>query len=530
MATKTIPLDLLNYIAAEWRRSGRWPLTAVLRVQFKKQGKDFDALVRDLPFSFYRRESQAAEIESERIILTPAALELTDGGLADVSPLLELARRGAQKRIAKPYERVYVTTDDLREILGPTRQADLPRLQAFCREFWAGGGGMSISMDDTTRFGLDLHSIRFATVKSGEQYMSLFNPQTSVQQWDKLDDVHKELVRLVYEQWRRTGRWPRLADFAIEHRTLGDVISMLKELPLSILEGYFSLQDEHLPNDQISRLKLRFLGFYVVAKDAEPALFVKTLPIFHEHYEKTVGTNEPMTVDQMAQRLGIPIEEARRLGPLFEFEGHAGLLRTTTDEESWSIRVTQEINNWQGIEDIDEYVRRQQEWQRRHQTAEQVAAEALRGQGLDLGGVPNEIPPSKDADAFDRRGYHRDIVNCVGKLYRDGHRAEAVEKAFKFVWDRLKERTARDDQDGARLVGQVLGGESPPLRVNDLRNSFEKSEQEGWGALYRGAWQAIRSPLLAHVSDADLSEQDALDYLTLVNMLYCKLLSMDLVL
>src|SRR5690242_17669977 len=129
MEIKNASLALINRVVAEWQKTGNWPLTAVLRVQLKKEKQNLDELVRGIPFEFYRNPSQAGVPESERLILSPAAVELADGGLADVTPLLELIRRGVKRRLADPYRRAFVTTDDLKEILGPNRVKDLPRLQ-----------------------------------------------------------------------------------------------------------------------------------------------------------------------------------------------------------------------------------------------------------------------------------------------------------------------------------------------------------------------------------------------------------------
>src|SRR5258708_22361895 len=192
MEIKNASLALINRVVSDWQKTGRWPLTAVLRVQLRKEKQNLEDLLRGMPFELYRTPSEAGVPGSERLILSPAAVELADGGMADVTPLLEVNRRGVKRRLADPYHRAFVTTDDLKEVLGPGLLKDLTRLQDYYAEFWAGGGGVSHE-PAITKFGLDLHSLRYETINSAEQYMALLNPQPRVvQHFDQLDHPHKE--------------------------------------------------------------------------------------------------------------------------------------------------------------------------------------------------------------------------------------------------------------------------------------------------------------------------------------------------
>src|SRR3954462_889813 len=100
--------------------------------------------------------------------------------------------------------------------------------------------------------------------------MALLNLQPRVQNWDQLDDAHKELVRLIYEHWRRHGKWPLLAEFMVEHRDKEDVYTKLRELPWMVLDTRFGLHEDQLAVEVLASLRLRLLGFCVAAKDAEP--------------------------------------------------------------------------------------------------------------------------------------------------------------------------------------------------------------------------------------------------------------------
>ena len=70
-----------------------------------------------------------------------------------------------------------------------------------------------------------------------------------------------------------------------------------------------------------------------------------------------------------------------------------------------------------------------------------------------------------------------------------------------------------------------------PHRGNSRATKYRrhKEEQAAWMSLFKAAQQAVRN-FLAHKSEAEVPEQDALDSLSLVNLLYNKLEAMQAVL
>jgi uncharacterized protein (TIGR02391 family) len=496
----------LNGIADEWRRTSSWSLSAVLKVRHRKQGLPSpDEMLQALPYGYYSRRGDSSDLESERIQLTPAAVERTDGGLADVQPLLELVRLAAKRRSAFPYAPAVVTGDDLRELLGPGRACDYPRLARYCLDFWPGSASSNAHDPSIIQLFGDLHIIRFETVSSGEEYMALKSPGGyMLDDWRKLTGEHIDIIRAIYRRWRETASWPKLVDFILEERTRGDVLRLVRELPYTVIDTSFGTMDEQLGN---SRLRLRLLGVALVAKEAEPALFVKMLPVLGAHYENTVGQDTAITAEEVAQQLGAPVEDVRRLGQFFSLGVFPGLRFTEVSGESWSAKVTQEVLGLSDVKTADDYLA----WQgkARDKTADQVAASHQWRTDYESG----DADYLSAADHFVQRCFHRDIAKGVEKLYRDGHRAEAVERGFKLLLDRMKERSNRRDLDGVDLVNTVLSPKNPVLAVNVLANDFDRSEQQGWLKCFAGAQQAVRNAI-AHDPKIGLSELEALDRLT----------------
>lgn len=78
--------------------------------------------------------------------------------------------------------------------------------------------------------------------------------------------------------------------------------------------------------------------------------------------------------------------------------------------------------------------------------------------------------------------------------------------------------------DGAELVNRTFSTQNPILVLGSLATESEKSEQKGFAHLLVGLFGAVRNPL-AHAPKTNwpMSEQDALDILTLVSLIHRKL-------
>jgi uncharacterized protein (TIGR02391 family) len=126
-----------------------------------------------------------------------------------------------------------------------------------------------------------------------------------------------------------------------------------------------------------------------------------------------------------------------------------------------------------------------------------------------------------------QRGAHRAVLKyCTAELLADNY-FHAVLEASKGLFEALRVRT-RLDADGTELIDQALGipkgGGAPRVAFNSLRTESERSEQRGLVNLFKGVAGTFRNPT-AHAPRISwsMSEQDALDLLTLVSMLHRRL-------
>jgi uncharacterized protein (TIGR02391 family) len=96
------------------------------------------------------------------------------------------------------------------------------------------------------------------------------------------------------------------------------------------------------------------------------------------------------------------------------------------------------------------------------------------------------------------------LWRAVATAYEAENYAHAILEATYFISALLRER-AGVDGDGAALVAQALGGDSPRLKLNALQSESEKNIQKGFEQILRGVYQGIRNPR-AHEPTVDSKE------------------------
>lgn len=125
-----------------------------------------------------------------------------------------------------------------------------------------------------------------------------------------------------------------------------------------------------------------------------------------------------------------------------------------------------------------------------------------------------------------RRGVHGDVLAfCRSELLQKNF-FHAVFEATKSVADKIRARTGLTG-DGAELVDQAFGSGKagmPFLAFNSLQTETERSEHTGMMNLMKGMFGAFRN-VTAHAPKISwlISEQDALDLLTIASLLHRRL-------
>ena len=124
---------------------------------------------------------------------------------------------------------------------------------------------------------------------------------------------------------------------------------------------------------------------------------------------------------------------------------------------------------------------------------------------------------------MESRNVHAEVLNYCRAELLDENYFHAVFESTKGVAARIRLMSGLT-ADGAELVNKAFSIQNPILALGSLATESEKSEQKGFSNLVVGLFGAVRNPL-AHAPKTDwpMSEQDALDILSLVSLIHRKL-------
>ncbi|MGA5637759.1 TIGR02391 family protein [Streptomyces cinereoruber] len=162
------------------------------------------------------------------------------------------------------------------------------------------------------------------------------------------------------------------------------------------------------------------------------------------------------------------------------------------DDYGWELRFGREVRPFFGVADPREY------WRHRSSLIIKgnLGAAPMQAAAEPASSVtPADMPATKWADPgwSVECALHPEVVEAAAARYESGHLADAVQKAFQAVEDRVQRLTA-SSEIGARLMGTAFGGQAPKLEVARADGVSRVSEQEGFRELFRGAMSGLRNP------------------------------------
>ena len=126
-----------------------------------------------------------------------------------------------------------------------------------------------------------------------------------------------------------------------------------------------------------------------------------------------------------------------------------------------------------------------------------------------------------------QRNVHSDVLTyCNAEVLQENY-FHAVLEAMKSITAKIRRLTALDE-DGAALVDQAFGfnqDRKPTLAINALDTKTRQGEQRGFLNLLKGLYGTVRNPLAheAKIEWDDMSEEDAVDILTMISLIHRKL-------
>lgn len=128
--------------------------------------------------------------------------------------------------------------------------------------------------------------------------------------------------------------------------------------------------------------------------------------------------------------------------------------------------------------------------------------------------------------ALGQRNVHSDVLKyCDAEIVGENY-FHAVLEAVKSITAKIRSLSGLTC-DGADLVDRAFGfgkNREPLLKINALGTETLQGEQRGFVSLLKGLYGTVRNPI-AHEPkiEWDMSEQDALDILTMISLIHRKL-------
>lgn len=97
-----------------------------------------------------------------------------------------------------------------------------------------------------------------------------------------------------------------------------------------------------------------------------------------------------------------------------------------------------------------------------------------------------------------------DIYSVIKNKYDNQLYSDAILDSIKYLTNLIRKKS-KIDADGASLISQVFGGQSPKIKINKMETTSEKDEQKGYEQILRGIYCGIRNPR-AHEQYQDIKE------------------------
>ena len=143
--------------------------------------------------------------------------------------------------------------------------------------------------------------------------------------------------------------------------------------------------------------------------------------------------------------------------------------------------------------------------------------EAIRSGFLEKLADAGRTSGSKALRAYEGLELHPDIEHAAGKLFRDGHYANAIEDAVKALNARVRLRSGVDDKDGSNLMEFVFNPKNPTLKFNALADQSDADEQRGFMMMFSGAVAGLRNPRAHKIIKDD--PESTLEFIAFISLL-----------
>ena len=102
-----------------------------------------------------------------------------------------------------------------------------------------------------------------------------------------------------------------------------------------------------------------------------------------------------------------------------------------------------------------------------------------------------------------------ELQTAIKVHYEAGQYSNAILDAMKVLTDIIRAKSKLDG-DGALLVGQAFGSNSPPIKISPMQKLSEIDEQKGFEQILRGFYVGIRNPRTHEIYNDKKNDCDAI--------------------
>ena len=137
-------------------------------------------------------------------------------------------------------------------------------------------------------------------------------------------------------------------------------------------------------------------------------------------------------------------------------------------------------------------------WQPSRAIPEVVYVYPERRQTVQMSRLPERGPDVRHRHdllgSFDNQVTSAGLVRYTRALFADGHYSVAVEKAFVYVENLVKQQSGLSDKHGSSLMKTVFSLHNPLIRLNAGVTDSDRDEQLGYMEIFAGVMTGIRNP------------------------------------
>lgn len=242
------------------------------------------------------------------------------------------------------------------------------------------------------------------------------------------------------------------------------------------------------------RVELRVRALAMVPA-TEPLLgtFMRVLYLVSQRLMADDEENMVIRDTDLTETLSIPADASLRVSQLVFAEDWMLGGGSGDVDGHWERDINERSLPIRGVKSIDDYlqVEGQRFWNRPANRSSAPAFMPIEEPAFIEPDEPAQLPePVLLASQL-----HPAFAGRAAALLAGGYYDEAVRAASLALRDLLRETSGRHDLDGTDLVGAVLGGTSPIVRVADISDPHGKREQKGWQMLAEGCVAVLRNPV-----------------------------------